>query len=52
VPDLGSVGPILDDHGFAVVRRSDSVVVVDPDTCGGVRVALVDSLLPGDPRER
>lgn len=51
VPDLAAVGPILDEHGFSVVRRTDSMIVIDPATSGGVQVALVDALLPGDPRD-
>jgi hypothetical protein len=42
--------PVLDRAGFATVRRTDSMVVLDPRTTGGVQVALVDALLPGDPR--
>lgn len=37
-------------EGFGTVRRDDSIVVLDPATTGGVGIALVDHLLPGDPR--
>jgi hypothetical protein len=42
--------PVLEGAGFTTVRRTDSMVVLDPRTTGGVQVALVDALLPGDPR--
>lgn len=40
----------LAEAGFATVRRDASIVVLDPATTGGVEIALVDTLLPGDPR--
>lgn len=41
---------VLAEAGFGTVRRDDSIVVIDPATTGGVEIALVDTLLPGDPR--
>jgi hypothetical protein len=50
VPDLSAMEHPLTEHGFAVIRRSPAMVVLDPRTTGGVQTALIDRLLPGDPR--
>lgn len=50
VPDLTGVEPALADHGFGIVRRGDDMIVLDPASTGGIQIALVDRLLPGDPR--
>lgn len=50
VPELDDVDEALAEHSFAVWRRSPTMVVLDPATTGGIQVALVDSLLEGDPR--
>jgi catechol 2,3-dioxygenase-like lactoylglutathione lyase family enzyme len=50
VDDLGVAAAALDDRGVAVLHRDDTLVVVDPAATGDVQVALVDRLLPGDPR--
>lgn len=50
VPDLSTVDEALEEHHFGVIRTSPSMVVLDPTTTGGLQVALVDALLPGDPR--
>jgi catechol 2,3-dioxygenase-like lactoylglutathione lyase family enzyme len=50
VPDLRAVDDVLEEHGFAVVRRTETMVLLDPATTGGVQIALVDELLSNDPR--
>lgn len=50
---VASLTGVVDDlgrHGFGIVRRTSDMLVLDPATTGGVQVALVDRLLPGDPR--
>ena len=50
VADLDAAVAALDGTVFAIHRRADHVAVIDPATTGGVQIALVDELLPGDPR--
>jgi catechol 2,3-dioxygenase-like lactoylglutathione lyase family enzyme len=50
--DLTSARQILLDAGVPLVRADDSIVVIDPAATGGVQTAIVDRLLPGDPRAR
>lgn len=50
VDDLDQADALLASHQFSVVRRTDSMIVVDPASTGGVQVAIVRDLLPGDPR--
>ena len=50
VPDLDSADEVLAEHGFRVVRRTANMTVIDPASTGGVQIALVDALLPNDPR--
>lgn len=51
VPDLGAALDALVGAGVALVRHDEHDIVVHPDATGGVVVVVVDSLLPGDPRE-
>jgi hypothetical protein len=51
VPDLAAAAAALDASAFGVIRTSETMVVLDPATTGGVQVAIVDRLLPGDPRQ-
>jgi hypothetical protein len=50
VEDLAGARQSLAQQGFPVARADDSIVVIDPAATGDVQVALVDHLLPGDPR--
>lgn len=50
VDDLDTAVAAMEPAGFTVVRRSESMVVIDPATTGGVQIALVDALPTGDPR--
>ena len=50
VVDLQAAQTVLLQNGFTTVRRTDSMIVLDPATTGGIQVALVDRLFPGDPR--
>jgi hypothetical protein len=50
VEDLDRAAGIAAANGFGIVRHSPDIVVVDPATTGDVQIALVPSLLPGDPR--
>ncbi len=36
--------------GVRILRESPTALVLDPETTGGVELAVVDTLLPGDPR--
>ena len=40
----------LEGAGVRVLRDVAGALVLDPDTTGGIEVAVVDQLLPGDPR--
>jgi hypothetical protein len=40
----------LEEAGVAVHRRDAGILVLDPAATGDVQVAIVDTLLPGDPR--
>jgi hypothetical protein len=50
VRDLDEAASILSDAAIGVLRRTNSTIFVDPVATGGVPVALVNALLPGDPR--
>jgi len=50
VPDLAAAAVQLEAVGVGLVRRTPDMVVVDPRNTGDVQVALVERLLPGDPR--
>jgi catechol 2,3-dioxygenase-like lactoylglutathione lyase family enzyme len=50
VPDLADAGRRLEAANVAFVRGDDDVLVIDPAATGDVALALVDRLLPGDPR--
>src|SRR3954451_23357679 len=50
VADLETAGAELREAGVAVHRRTERMLVLDPKATGDVQVALVDVLLPGDPR--
>lgn len=50
VADLERSLAIASHDGYGVVRRNRSTVILDPAATGGVQIALVDQLLPGDPR--
>lgn len=50
VADLAATVPVLAANGFGVVRRSDTMIVLDPTSTGDVQIALMEDLLPGDPR--
>ena len=50
VPDLHEARTALDGAGVRLVRADDRVVVVHPEATGGIVLAVVDALLPGDPR--
>jgi methylmalonyl-CoA/ethylmalonyl-CoA epimerase len=50
VGDLDEAGAIATRAGFRIVYRRPGMVVLDPRATGDVQVALVDDLLPGDPR--
>lgn len=50
VDDLTAATGALAADGVEVIRSGAGMAVLDPDATGGVEVALVDHLLPGDPR--
>lgn len=50
VPELDEARESLAGAGVTVSRESSGMVVLDPVTTGGVEIAVVDRLLPGDPR--
>jgi len=50
VPDLSDAASRLEAARVAFVRRDDDVLVIDPAATGDVALALVERLLPGDPR--
>lgn len=50
VPDLAAASAALADSPFRVIRSGPSMLVLDPATTGTVQIAIVDALLPGDPR--
>jgi catechol 2,3-dioxygenase-like lactoylglutathione lyase family enzyme len=50
VPDLGEALSRLEGAGVPLVRRDEKMIVTPPDAAGGVIVAIVEDLLPGDPR--
>lgn len=50
VRDLAATAAGLAENGFLVLRRGEVSIILDPATTGGVQVALVEQLLPGDPR--
>jgi catechol 2,3-dioxygenase-like lactoylglutathione lyase family enzyme len=50
VSDLGVADAALRSAGAVVLRRAAGTLVLDPDTTGDVEIAVVDHLLPGDPR--
>ena len=50
MPDLETAADRLVAAGIGLVRRADDLAAVKPGATGDVAVALVDRLLPGDPR--
>ena len=50
VPDLDEAADVLAGAGVATVDRRGGLLVLDPRATGDVQVALVEDLLPGDPR--
>jgi catechol 2,3-dioxygenase-like lactoylglutathione lyase family enzyme len=50
VDDLGAARDALLAAGIPIVRADDSAVVLDPGATGGVQTAIVEHLLPSDPR--
>jgi hypothetical protein len=50
VSDLAAAHVALADADVGVVRETGSAVVLEPATTGDVEIAVVDQLLPGDPR--
>jgi hypothetical protein len=50
VPALAEARDRLEAAGVPLVRHDSDVVVIHPGATGGVVVAVVDDLLPGDPR--
>jgi catechol 2,3-dioxygenase-like lactoylglutathione lyase family enzyme len=50
VADLDDARPALAAAGAAVRRETVGMLVLDPDTTADVEIAVVDRLLPGDPR--
>jgi catechol 2,3-dioxygenase-like lactoylglutathione lyase family enzyme len=50
--DLGSARQALLEARVPLIRSDESVIIVDPAATGGVQTAIVDRLLPGDPRAR
>lgn len=51
VRDLGAALEALVAADVALVRHDEHGIVVHPDATGGVVLVVVDTLLPGDPRE-
>jgi hypothetical protein len=51
VPDLAEASTALAGAGVSVLRRTDTALVVDPAATGEVPIVLVETLLPGDPRQ-
>jgi hypothetical protein len=50
VPDLGEAAARLGEAGVPLVRVDDTTIIIDPAATGEVALAVVDRLLPGDPR--
>ena len=50
VDDVEAARAALEGAGVRVLRDAAGALVLDPDTTGGIEVAVVDQLLPGDPR--
>jgi hypothetical protein len=50
VPDLDSARATLAAAGARVLRESAGALVLDPATTAEIEIAVVDRLLPGDPR--
>ena len=50
VDDLAVAKDALVEAGVTLVRADDSTIVIDPTATGSIQIALIDSLLPGDPR--
>jgi catechol 2,3-dioxygenase-like lactoylglutathione lyase family enzyme len=50
VDDLTAASRALERAGVAAVRSGAAMLVLDPAATGDVEIALVDRLLPGDPR--
>jgi catechol 2,3-dioxygenase-like lactoylglutathione lyase family enzyme len=50
VDDLAAARPVLAAAGVPITREHEGMLVLDPATTGDVAIALVDHLLPGDPR--
>ena len=50
VDDVEAARTALEGAGVRVLRDAAGTLVLDPDTTGGIEVAVVDQLLPGDPR--
>jgi hypothetical protein len=50
VKDLGRAAEVVEEVGVHVVRADRDIVVLDPASTGGIQLALVGQLLPGDPR--
>jgi catechol 2,3-dioxygenase-like lactoylglutathione lyase family enzyme len=55
VEDVGAAADAAEAAGYPVLRRHHGhhgpMAVLDPASTGGVQTALVDRLLPGDPRQ-
>jgi catechol 2,3-dioxygenase-like lactoylglutathione lyase family enzyme len=50
VDDLDAGRPVLEGAGVRILREEPGMLVLDPTTTADVQIALVDTLLPGDPR--
>jgi hypothetical protein len=50
VDDVAAAHQALDHAGVALVRHTEHELVLDPAATGEAAVAIVDHLLPGDPR--
>lgn len=50
VEDLAGARKALAEAEVAMVRADESILVLDPAATGGVQTAVVEGLLPGDPR--
>jgi hypothetical protein len=50
VPDLDQALEDLIDAGARILREAPGMLVLDPDTTADVEIAVIDQLLPGDPR--
>jgi hypothetical protein len=50
VGDLHAAVDALNRAGIAIVRRTSTSIVIDPQATGEVPLVITDHLLPGDPR--